>query len=194
MKLSIITAVYNQEELLKRCINSIPFNEEIESIIINDGSTDNTAAIIEELTKTPNVFGYSLRFNKGVSAARNIGLDVAKGQYIMILDSDDYIYPENFKRVYKLLDGYNEMIYYNLKTNDGRTLQLTPQTRKLWCGATKFIKRDFIEGIRYPENMRRAEDWYFNELLLSKKPFEVYTGLDVVHYNWPRPGSLTAGG
>ena len=189
MKLSIIIPVYNQEELLKRCVDSIPLTDDIEVIIIDDCSTDGTWNVIEELCKSPNITAYRHLTNRGVADARNLGLDAAQGEYIMMLDSDDYLITDNFGKMYQYLTG-TDMIYYNLQINNGTEWHLTPLNRRGYCGAVKLIRRAFIGNTRYPEGMRSGEDWCFNEELLKKNPTEIYTDILIVHYNFPRKGSL----
>lgn len=95
IKLSIIVPVYNVAELIKKCVDSllcqdIP-SEEYEILLINDGSTDNSLQIIENLArKHSNIKVYS-KPNGGQSSARNWGLRHALGKYIWFVDSDDFI-------------------------------------------------------------------------------------------------------
>lgn len=95
IKLSIIVPVYNVENYLERCILSvlsqdIP-HDDYEIIIINDGSTDNSYNIAKQLEKVHNNIRLFTQENKGPSTARNYGIDLAKGDYIWFVDSDDYI-------------------------------------------------------------------------------------------------------
>jgi|SRR5690606_20098522 len=100
MKLSIIIALYNTEKYIEKCIRSIYLNNtlslnEFEVIVINDGSTDNSQIIVEDLK---NDFTNIILINKengGQSSARNIGFKIAKGEYIFCLDSDDFIEATN---------------------------------------------------------------------------------------------------
>jgi glycosyltransferase involved in cell wall biosynthesis len=93
-QLSIIVPIYNVELYLEECLNSIYALSDIsyEVILVNDGSPDNSAEIIERFKKEhPDSTTVVNRKNGGLSAARNSGLSVAKGQYIAFIDSDDYI-------------------------------------------------------------------------------------------------------
>lgn len=165
---------------------------ETEIIIVNDGSTDETKNVIMDLAADPRIKAYNMPINKGPGSARNIALDLAAGEYVLILDADDYIYKEEYVKALEFLNGI-DLIYYNLKINNGNIWRLNEQTKKIFCGATKFIRRDFIGTIRYPENIKIAEDYYFYMNLLKNNPSELFTDLAVVHYNHPRKGSLTAG-
>ncbi len=91
-KISIIIPVYNVEKYLNRCIESIVNQtyKNIEIILINDGSTDNSQKILNEYKKYKNIFVYK-KNNGGLSSARNYGLKYVTGDYIMFVDSDDWI-------------------------------------------------------------------------------------------------------
>lgn len=90
---SIIVPVFNGEEYIARCINSLKCQTytKIEIIVINDGSDDNTASICEDFAKQDARIKLYNKQNGGVSSARNYGLDIAKGNYIIFVDSDDYV-------------------------------------------------------------------------------------------------------
>jgi Glycosyltransferases involved in cell wall biogenesis len=94
MKLSIITPLYNTEKHIEKCINSVinlPLpKEEYEIIVINDGSTDDSRRIVESIAAENSNLILINKENGGQSIARNIGLDMAKGNYLFFLDSDDY--------------------------------------------------------------------------------------------------------
>ena len=106
-----------------------------------------------------------------------------------MLDSDDYLYKDAFLQSLKFLDG-TDLVYFNLKINNGNVWRLNDNNKRGWCGAVKFIRREFLGDIRYPYEMRTGEDWQFNEDLLAKNPTEVFTDVTVKHYNFPRDGSL----
>lgn len=189
MKLSVIIPVYNQEELINRAVKSIPLEEDLEVIIIDDCSTDNTWEVVKQLCKHPKVKGYRLISNQGVATARNHAISFSKGEYLLMLDSDDYLYKDAFLQSLKFLDG-TDLVYFNLKINNGNVWRLNDNNKRGWCGAVKFIRREFLGDIRYPYEMRTGEDWQFNEDLLAKNPTEVFTDVTVKHYNFPRDGSL----
>lgn len=193
MKVTIIIPVYNQEKLVIKALESIPKRKDIEVIVIDDGSTDNTwEKVIKyklENEDSMNLRALQNKENKGVGYTVNRGYDNAKGEYIVLLGSDDYFYTDEFEKCIEELDG-TDLIYFNLKLNDGYVWQLNEQTKRDYCGSTKFIKRDFLGKTRNPE-LRAREDWYFYLDLLAKNPTEKFTNLIVKHYNFPREGSLT---
>lgn len=92
-KVSIIVPVYNTSLYLRKCLDSLVNQtyDKIEIIIINDGSTDNSDEIINEYVKKYSNIVYYNKENEGVSLTRNLGLKVSKGEYVMFVDSDDYI-------------------------------------------------------------------------------------------------------
>lgn len=94
-KVSIIVPVYNMEKYLKRCINSILAQEftDFELILSDDGSTDSSTEICEKYVKEDSRVKLIHGTNKGVSHARNSALDIAKGEYIQFVDSDDWVAP-----------------------------------------------------------------------------------------------------
>ena len=194
MKISVIIPCYNQEELVIRAIESIPKRNDIEIIVIDDGSAD---ASLDNLIKYRNEHEDMLNLillyneeNKGVAYTVNKGYDNAKGDYIVLLGSDDYFYTDKFEECIKELDG-TDLIYFNLETNDGSIMQLRPDTKNDLCGSTKFMKKDFIGDTRCPEEKRAKEDLYFYQELLKKNPTEKFTNITVKHYNYPRENSLT---
>ena len=97
-KISVIIPVYNTEQYLKRCLDSIKENtyQYLEIICINDGSTDNSLEILEQYQKDDSRFIIIDQKNSGVSKARNNGLEKATGDYIAFIDSDDWINPKYF--------------------------------------------------------------------------------------------------
>lgn len=99
MKYSIITPVYNRADCVARCIDSVilnlKWNVEIEHIVVDDGSYDSTASIVQEYANNNSHINFiKLDKNRGTNAARNTAIAVAKGEYCVILDSDDYFVPE----------------------------------------------------------------------------------------------------
>lgn len=107
MKLSIVIALYNTEKFIEKCIRSIYRGNKLdlelfEVIVINDGSTDQSPYIVEKLQKEfPNIYLVN-KDNGGQSTARNVGFDLAKGQYLFCLDSDDYINAEKIEEMLEI--------------------------------------------------------------------------------------------
>ena len=109
-KLSIIIPVYNVEQYLQRCLNSVLNSsfQDFELIIINDGSKDKSEKIILEFVdKYKDKIVYILKENEGVSVARNVGIEKAIGKYITFIDSDDYIEPNMFESMIEKIESDN---------------------------------------------------------------------------------------
>lgn len=100
---SIILPVYNVEDYLERCIRSLENqdvpHEQYEIIVVNDGSPDNSREVVLRLMTEFNNIVFIEQENKGVSLARNAGIDRAAGGYLLFVDPDDYVAPHTFKKV-----------------------------------------------------------------------------------------------
>lgn len=103
--ISVIVPVYNVEEYLPACIESIlnQTYKDLEILLIDDGSTDNSGKICDEYAKQDNRCIVIHQLNKGLSGARNTGLDHATGEYISFIDGDDYIHPQMLEILYEAL-------------------------------------------------------------------------------------------
>ena len=93
MRLSIIIPIYNVEDTLQRCLESVltQMDERMEVILIDDGSTDSSGKIAEDMTANKGNCRLIHQTNKGLSAARNAGIEVATGDYLTFADSDYFI-------------------------------------------------------------------------------------------------------
>lgn len=114
MRFSIVIPVYNVENYLRECLDSV-MNQtyaDYEVICVNDGSTDNSLSILEEYSnKNGNIYIID-QLNKGLSASRNIGIQRASGEYIFFLDSDDWIEPNTLKILAEKQSG-EDLICFN---------------------------------------------------------------------------------
>jgi len=126
-KVSVIIPIYNVEDYLEESIQSVISQtigfENIELILVNDGSPDNSGAICEKYEKLyPDNVVYINQKNAGVSAARNNGLKAARGEFINFLDADDKFEPDTFATAVKLFKKYPEIssVFYKLKFFDAK--------------------------------------------------------------------------
>lgn len=105
-KISIIVPVYNVQEYLAGCLESILAQtfQDFEVICVDDGSTDESGSIAEEYAQKESRIHVIHQKNKGLSGARNTGLDKAKGKYVAFCDSDDYYHPEFLERMHEALE------------------------------------------------------------------------------------------
>lgn len=114
-KISVIIPVYNREKTIKRAIDSVikQLDENTELVIVNDGSTDKTEDIIkEQIEKCRSNISYYTKENEGVAATRNFGIEHSKGDYIIFVDSDDYITPNLIKTINIYLEEDIDMIKF----------------------------------------------------------------------------------
>ena len=108
-KISVIIPVYNAENYVEKCVNSI-FNQtykNLEIILVDDGSTDNSGKIIDDLSRKDNRIKVIHKENGGASSARNEALKIATGDYISFVDSDDCIISDYYEYLYELIHKYN---------------------------------------------------------------------------------------
>lgn len=186
-ELSIIIPVYQAEKYLRDCLSSVLNQsfENFELILIDDGSTDESASICDEYAKNDSRILVIHQENKGQSAARNKGLKLAKGEFVGFIDNDDRIEPEMFALLLKLAKGNNtditscsysqlnpdgEIVYpqkidetvYSFNNYDGMKEFLSREKLNIYVW-TKIYKRSFLEknSIRFEEG-KIDEDFLFN--------------------------------
>lgn len=184
--ISIIVPVYNVENYLKKCIESIlkQTYKNLEIICVNDGSTDNSQKILEEYAQKDDRIKVENKKNGGLSSARNFGLSKAKGSYICFIDSDDYIDVDMIEKMYttclnlqcdmticnyhnigrfELIDSNeNTMVYSNHEALE----ELSKGNIKSFAW-NKMYKRELFKDIKFPEG-KIFEDIYIMHLLISK--------------------------
>ncbi len=135
MKVSIVVPVYNVEAYLPKCLDSLinqTFND-YEIILINDGSTDNSLKIIDEYSqKYPDKIVKINKVNEGQAIARNVGIKQARGEYIMFVDSDDYIDKNTLKTCYdKAKENKADIVCFDYQLIDKDIPQHTENFRKM---------------------------------------------------------------
>lgn len=201
MKLSIIIPVYKVEAYVENCLKSIVAQDiptdDYEIIVINDGSPDNSKEIILEFQKHQSNLIFIDQENQGVSVARNRGLDVAKGDYILFIDPDDTIEENSLGTI---LQHANEkaidIMYLSLNSydEDGRFLNSYPPVGDETTIADGFsherrtfpatlYKSSCIGQIRFTKGILRGQDSVFNAMVQSNaqrctyfgKPYYKYT-------------------
>ena len=211
MKLSIIIPVYNSERFLAKCLESVCIqdlpNSEYEIIIINDGSSDGSAKIIEDFQgKYSNVIGIKQE-NKGVSAARNAGLEIGKGAFVTFVDSDDRITVNSLQDILAYIDQYDlDILYTEIETIDeaGKHISYFPATGKqneIKDGFSHprrtytptFYRRNLLQDIRFNKSIAIGEDTVFNAKVqaFAKRVSQI----DIPYYKYMvRENSLTKQG
>lgn len=192
-KVSVIVPVYNVENYIEKCLNTLVNQtiQDIEIIIVNDGSTDNSKNVIEKFIKEyPEKIVYLEKENGGLSDARNYGLSYAKGEYIAFLDSDDYVELDMYEGMYEVAKKENsDMVecdfiweYPNKKKQDigkiynGKHEMLEKVRVVAW---NKLIKRQILKDtqILFPKGYRYEDVEftyklipYLNKVSFFKKP------------------------
>lgn len=186
-KYSVIIPVYNAEKTLRRCVDSLLNQDysDMELILVNDGSSDDSGAICEKYSARNDCVTYISKPNGGVSTARNAGLDVATGEYVLFVDSDDYV-SESYFRILDQLDSdlRYDLLMYSYAVTDGKSVhrkvveffaagcaeECVPMfcrmiyTKSINHPVTKRYVRQIIEEnrIRFQENLYVGEDKTFN--------------------------------
>ena len=143
--ISIIVPVYNVEKYLRECLDSISQLKTVtwEAILVDDGSTDTSGQICDEYAKQDSRFRVIHQKNAGVSAARNAGLDAAKGEWIWFVDSDDSINPDFEISNPEVFDDADYVLFDMRKFRDGEELN-TLEHQKGTVKCTDLSKNDFL--------------------------------------------------
>ena len=183
--ITIIIPVYNTGTLLSRCLDSIKNQtySNLEILIIDDGSTDDSAQICAEYCKHDNRFRYIYQENAGVSKARNNGLSIARGNYINFCDSDDWIEAQYIEELYngivktnsdiaicgyKMTDGTS--VFQTVKPSELKSMTTAEFANSFWeyhdgvfinIQTNKLFKRELIKS-GFKAGMTCGEDMYFN--------------------------------
>ena len=198
IKLSVLIPVWNQEELVINALEHLPRRDDIEVLVRDDGSTDNTLANLRKYKEDHpelNLTVVANKGNKGVAWTKNRLLKAAKGEWFHVHDSDDWVYTNLYnKMITEWLTNCKDadVVCMDLEINGGVRYPLNENTQRVYCAQiSRFIKRDFVKGMTFPENIRAGDDWYFAEELLTRNPKIVYSNVMAYHYNYPREGSLS---
>lgn len=175
VKVSVVVPVYNMEQKLERCLNSLVNQtlKDIELIIINDGSKDNSSNIIKRYKKKYKNIIFVDRENKGISYTRNQGIELAKGEYIAFVDSDDYVELDMFEEMYSsALKNNSDIVICNYNTfyensnvktkkNIGKNCKITnlksnPELiyKIDYSPWNKIYKKDLWNDVKYPLNTK----------------------------------------
>jgi glycosyltransferase involved in cell wall biosynthesis len=210
-EISIIVPVYNVERYLERCVKSI-LNQsfsDFELILVDDGSPDNCPQMCDEWAEADARIKVIHKENGGLSSARNAGLEIAQGNYIGFVDSDDWIEPDMYAYLYELIQRYKadfaaiDMLITKEETepveqprvkerecNQNELYEIffrVSQTELHYCVCDKLIDRRVIRDVRFWEGMR-FEDIDFNFKLLKNTAKGVYSNQIKYHYYYNEDG------
>jgi glycosyltransferase involved in cell wall biosynthesis len=186
MTVSVIVPVYNALPYLYRAVQSIRTQsyKDLEIILVNDGSTDNSPIAIDEIAKQDTRIFTVQQINKGASAARNAGLDCARGEYIMFCDADDLMTPNAIRSMVENSEGADLVVGSFQKTGAMTTEVIAGDSLYTQLGIARYVvdnlnnprKNQALSGcwaklyrtetlrrynVKFPENQKTAEDMSF---------------------------------
>ena len=189
MKLSIIIPCHNSEPYINELLEGLvpQLTEEVEVIIIDDGS--------DKPFETKYDLKVIRKENGGVSSARNVGLDNAKGQYIAFVDSDDILSKEYVSKVLKAIQSNPDQVYLSWKSIDGRFGKTIKDEKDEFskvnrCVWNRVFKKTYIKGMKFNEDMPVAEDDDFLNRLPEAKS-HTFISEPVYFYRVGRKGGLS---
>lgn len=203
--ISVIVPVYNAENFLKRCLDSILSQtyKEFELILVNDGSKDNSLRILLEYADLDSRIKVIDQENKGVAGARNTGLNAASGEYFLFVDADDWIENDNLERMLAALQENKnadiifcssdnaedtncitseESVCYEIWDNEKQIFEFIKHKKlngMLW---NKLIKRSLTEGVSFNEKTGYGEDAEFLWQVIKKSKKMVLTNEVLYHH------------
>lgn len=177
--ISVIIPSYNRGDTIKRSIESVldQTYSNLEVIVVDDGSTDNTEEIVADL-KSNKLFYYKNHTNIGACGSRNRGVKMAKGEFIAFQDSDDEWLPEKLEKQMQFLNEINcDLVFCSMDRISDEKIEIYPpyfpdnnssfykQLLYENCTSTQTLlgKREVFENIKFDESMPRFQDW---ELML----------------------------
>ena len=201
-KVSVIIPVYKVEKYLKRCLESVVNQtyKNIEIILVNDGSPDKCGEICDAYARIDSRIKVIHKENGGLSSARNAALDIVSGEYIMFVDSDDWISEDSLEQLYEYIDADYDIINFKFSfvkedskelvemhndIKDGYECDLITYIDKLFTGELNFFiwnklyKKNLFDEVRFPEG-RNYEDLatiyklYFNAKSIIVTDYTLY--------------------
>lgn len=210
--ISVIIPVYNVEPYVKRCIDTVlnQTYKNIEIIIVDDGSTDNSGKICDEYKNKDNRVIVIHKENGGLSDARNTGIENCKGKYIVFVDSDDYIETTMVEKLYNDIKSSNADISIcgiYVSENDTIKEKVTPKKSFSISGNTKYdyiyneyslqtivawnklYKRSIFKKIRYEKGRVHEDEIIICDILNNAKKISYM--LEPLYYYIKRPGSIS---
>lgn len=207
--ISIIVPVYNVEEYLKECIDSILIQtyKNLEIILVNDGSTDKCKDICLEYLNIDKRIKFIDKKNEGLSKARNDGIKIAKGKYLVFVDSDDYIHKNMIEILYNNLKKTNTRVsicgyylkYSNRVEEDQEKdiyVELNAEQAIDYMNSFKYYdvsawaklyEKELFNNIEFPVG-KKSEDWYIMYKVLDLAEKIVYDSTPLYYYRQRNTG------
>lgn len=218
-KLSFVLPIYNVEKYLPQCVDSIltQATQECEIILVDDGSPDNCGAICDGYQQKSNLIRVIHKANGGLSAARNSGLEIAEGRYVLFVDSDDYLEEGSVAKLLEWIDTTSADVAFLesrkvypdgswesmgeglvreaiFGKNREEVLHFLATRPKFPASAWgKIYRRAFLQEnrIEFPHDRRLSEDLIFSlNLFLAAESFD-YLAFPYYCYRQAREGSIT---
>ncbi len=208
-KISILVPVYNTEPYLKRCLDSLQGQTlpEIEIVLIDDGSTDGSGAICDAYAASDPRFVVIHQENAGISSARNCGLELAKAEYIMLADSDDWVEPDFCRIPYEIAERdqadlvifrYRKTGFTTRRNGDSpereagektveQALTMLVDTPEECVAWDKLYRKSLFQSVRYAGRVH--EDTRTTHRMIAAAKRIVFTN-DILYHYCGRPGSI----
>ena len=197
MLLSVIIPVYKVEKTLDRCVESVLLqmdSDEMEVILVDDGSPDSCGEMCDRWALNDSCIKVIHKENGGLSSARNAGIDIATGEYITFVDSDDYLLPDTYNKLLQRInelnnisilefgvihEGSNRIPFNNIDAvyTSSRSYWLSTKAWNHSYAWNKIYRRQLFENVRFEEG-KVFEDLLIMPLLLSKNPKVAITGIN----------------
>lgn len=218
VKISVVIPVYNTQNYLNECIDSV-LNQsfkDFEIICINDGSTDNSLSILSDYEVSDERIKVISQQNRGLGASRNEGLKLAQGEYVLFLDSDDYLTPDALEKLYNQAYANDlDLILFKIANFNYKTLkeshsdyfdmkflkEIVNEDIFNWMivkdcifdisvtATSKLFKRSLISNIEFPEDLLFEDNLFFTKVIFNVK--HVYFLDEYLYYRRIRPDSIT---
>lgn len=188
---SIIVPVYNLEGYVDNCLNSLVNQtyKNIEILCIDDGSTDKSAEVIKSFAEKDSRVIYVYKENGGVSSARNLGLDMFKGDYVMFVDGDDYLHPQAIDlfvdcisvtncdivcadaiKTDVVVSEFSKILKNSFELINIKVLYSNVAERAFAVVWAKIYRREVLNGFRFPLSIKYGEDTNFMLKVLAENP------------------------
>lgn len=207
--ISVIIPVYKSEKYLNRCVDSVLSQtySDLEVILVDDGSPDNCGVICEEYKSRDKRVAVIHKSNGGVSSARNAGLDFATGDYVAFVDSDDFIDPTMYDKLLTAMRPDDDIVMCDFmmysqgtcypketiaSSADKVTLIRNLLLADVGSGSVYIlIKKSLLKVLRFPENVRNGEDFWFLLRLFAMVGNVTKICVPLYYYNLDNNNSLT---
>lgn len=210
MTLSIIIPIYNAEDTLECCLDSV-LSQNVDSyeiILVDDGSTDSSGSIADRWAARENNIKVYHKSNGGPSDARNYGLERVTGNYVTFIDSDDEIELDTLQPLLDILQTHPEYdileysVYQNIGHHDKRRINLD---NHVYCNAidwlaangcqrcwmwNKVFRREQFDNLRFPQHLHRFEDIWMMGELLKRNPVIATTSYGKYWHYWNENGLM----